>query len=316
MPAIGLYCSKTNKCMSFEEGINYFEEVGAMPAEAVIAIVRDVQSHEGKHARLSPSMCNEETTCRRQIVLERFVDYYLDPVVVQEAREGQLCHETLQQAGKGLEGWDQEVTLPPKHDPIDPPITQPTIDPDDGKACYEVFPGVFMRGRADKLKDDITILTDFKTSKYPKTYGGKPPKTDWGEKSNEKDWPIQLGMYRHMVGLARGKMPDDLRVWRMYRGSHDKSKTWRRFTVPVMHINTIWRIIGDFVKSTTAYLKIAMRIEKGEGSHEEKQQALKEFCKTIPADGYDKKMFYGKKCYNWCAASRICLGELMGKTQF
>lgn len=315
MPLIGLYCSKTNKKMSLEEGIDYFEEVGAMPAEAVIAIINDCKSHEGKHGRMSPSMCSEETTCRRQIVLERFVGYYLDPMVIWEAREGQLFHDVFQLAGEGLEGWSQEVTLPPDDWENRTVYTYPLIDDDDGKQVYEVFPGVFMRGRLDKLKNDSTSLTDFKTSKYPRTYGKALPKKDYGEDNAQKDWPIQLGIYRKMVEFATGIAPKFLWVWRLYRGSHERSLTWRKFEVPIMHINTIWKIIGDFVTSTLKYLEGAMQIVRKKLSHAEEQHELKMYAASVPPDGYDKKMFYGQKCYKWCAVREECF-KLMGKTEF
>jgi hypothetical protein len=326
MPIVGLVSPKTGEKFSIEEGIKHFEEEGIMPAEAIQAMLNSAAGHGGFHARVSPSICDPETTCRREQVLKRFLDYYLDPFVIWNAQEGILWHDIFEFAGKGLEGWKQEVVLPP-----DDALAENVIrDPDDASLTYEIFPGIFMRGRVDKHDDPFTTITDFKTENWPKTYGkSNIPSKDWGEKKAKRDWPIQLSLYAFMLEAKLGKLPEKLFVWRMYRGSREKTLTFRKFEVPLLSKEMVWGEIGEHVTSLVRFLQGAMGIKREADEREalpvkespqlkknvSAQEAVKNFCRTIPMDGKDRAMFGNQKCFRYCVMQDICFG-LEGKTVF
>lgn len=376
MPIVGLISPKTGTLFTIEEGIAHFEEEGIMPGEAIQAILNSAAGHGGFHARTSPSIADPETTCRREQVLKRFVDYHLDPFIIWDAQEGTLWHDIFEFAGKGMEGWKQEVECPPPYSELNvrlwdrvykckgcekiyynPPdydclecpgvlefqkevsITErPTDDPyreyveweeierlskfikkdpDDGKLVIEVFPSIFMRGRIDKHDIPYTTITDFKTEKFPKTYGkSNIPKTDWGEKKAVRDWPLQLSIYAFMLEQMYGKLPERLFVWRMYRGSREKTLTFRKFEVPLLSKEMVWNECGEHLTTLARYLQEALVMHQDDTLPiKDRQEKIKKFCATIPKDGADKKMFNNTKCHRYCVVRDLCFG-LEGKTVF
>jgi len=319
MPIIGLISPKTGMHYSIKDGIKHFEEEGIMPAEAIQAMLNSAEGHGGFHARTSPSIADPETTCRREQVMKRFLDYYLDPFIIWDAQEGILWHDIFEFAGKGLEDWEQEVKCPPDIYTNDDGDLLPgvSIDEADGKPVYEIFPGIFMRGRVDKHDVPFTTITDFKTEKFPKTYGkSNIPKTDWGEKKAVRDWPLQLSFYAFMLDASLGKLPQRIFVWRMYRGSREKTLTFRKFEVPLWSKEMVWAECGEHLTSLARYLQEALMIHQDDTLPvKDRQEKIKNFCATIPMDGKDKNMFNGQKCHRYCVMRDECFA-LEGKTVF
>lgn len=317
MPLAGFYCTATSKRVSFEEAPAHFEKHSQIPSEVIHAIIKNEAGRDGLHARVSPSKLCPATTCRREVVIKRFVDYWLDPMVVWEATEGTIWHAAFKEAGhvEG-DGWEREKRIP-----TGGPITQGegplTIDPNDGEPVYEVFPGIFMAGTVDKYHLEQGVLEDFKTARYPKTYGKKPPSEDFTEahgkyvqESVNGEWAIQLNTYREMVRLKTGVDLKELWVRRIYRGSRDRALTFRRFRVPIVPKERLWEVIGPFVSSLVGYLGQALAAKKSGG-----EEAVLKVVKTVPMDGEIKKMFNNSKCRSYCPVADICLG-LEGRTLF
>lgn len=315
MPLQGLL-GLNGEHLTLEEAPEYFETVrvsdereGVMPAEAVVAIIRAELAHEGRHARMSPSMLWPDSNCRREIYLRRFTPYYLDPLGVWEAQEGTLIHGALEMSGDEVPGYRRELRLPRPGD------ENATIDPDDGKPVVELWPGVFMSGTLDKIKDDGSVLTDVKTSKYPKTFGKQLPSRDFGEQKVGAEWAVQLNSYREMFKLLYGRDAEKLWVWRLYRGSQERSLTWRKFPIPIVSRNQMWNKIGPFVTSCLEHLRAGMDIEQGAGSDMERQARHLEYAKGVPMDGHDQGQFNGQKCPKYCGQRQVCFG-LAGMMDF
>ena len=117
------------------------------------------------------------STCRREVILENVFDYVLDPYSLWLAKEGNLWDAVLASVEVG-EGWLREVSLPADPTRADakryPWIEAHGDDrehpkvrrcPEDGKLRVEIFPGIWVRGRIDRLSTDFKHLIDHKTKK-------------------------------------------------------------------------------------------------------------------------------------------------------
>lgn len=323
MPAIG-FLGLNGEKLTASEAVKYFENtpvtaangmdsLGIIPEEVLVAMLDADPEHNSKHARVQPSGANPESSCRREIYLKRFIDYYVDPLILWEALEGTLTHHVLQAGGEDLDG-DREIRLPTPEAPgvVEDPVT--------GTPTLEVWPGVFMSGRLDYGNQETCVIRDTKTSRYPKVWGKGLPGRDFGEQNigtpnKPGGWTIQLNIYRLLWEKTYGKKLKHIYVWRMYRGSQERTLAWRKFEVPIVDSDLIWNAIGNFVLSTIKNLQKGVEIEESDLDAEAKEKAHQNHAITIPMDGYDKKIFHGQKCPKYCEVKDQCF-KLAGLVDF
>lgn len=322
MPVVGFQDLKGGH-MTFNEGLEYFENtptenaigkdsLGIIPSEALMLMIDDDEDYRTKHGRLSPSSLddiNDPTKCRRDIYLGRFLDYYLNPMDLWEASEGTLLHKMFEIAGSHdkTHEYSREIRLP-HYDG-----TRVVIDPIDNKPCYEIWPGVLMRGTIDACNGKI--LKDFKTERYPMVFGKKLPGVDYADGKVGGAWAIQTNIYRDMWERATGDEIEHIYVWRFYRGSRERTLTFRKFEVPIVSLDRIWKDVEPFVVSMLGYLKQGTEIEASGMTEDQKREAHLIIAKNIPMDGYEKKIFRGQKCSKYCSQREQCFG-LAGMVDF
>lgn len=266
MPLKQLLDISTGKRIDLDQAPEYFHEKGLMPGPVLHSLIDNVIKEERKRrgSKVSPSMADPGATCRREEAIKRNLEYALDPLVIWEAFEGTIWHEALLKSGGfGGGGWEYEVELGP----------------------VELFDGVIMTGTADAIHRDNNLLVDLKTQRFSKRdYGSKP------------SWSVQSSMYAHMLGEELPKVE----VWRIYRGSYERERTFKKFPVSVIPLKELDRLFADFLRETQEILRRA----ELEGE---------EYIKTLPMEG--KTMFNGKKCHMYCSVKDICFA-MAGESTF
>src|SRR3990172_7130753 len=93
-----------------EQAPAYFEDQGIMPGDVVQAMIRGEQNpaHNGTH--IGPSIGNPETTCRREVVGKRFLNYKTNPRKMWAAMEGTMFHSSM--VAHALPGWESARRVP------------------------------------------------------------------------------------------------------------------------------------------------------------------------------------------------------------
>jgi hypothetical protein len=284
-PCVGFRHPQDESTIPLADAPKVLDDLGYMPAEAVQAMVDDIMGIKHKGPYLSPSIMNPDTTCRRQIVGERYLDYIENPTRLWAALEGTFFHWAMAEAGRNL-NHDTHVN-----------VRMPAEDDGSHRAEIEVWPGIKLAGEADRVCGDEII--DHKTSRYSKT--------DYGAR-NVDEWAIQLNLYRHMYEAMTGRKVTALFVWRTYRGCYEADKTFRKFPIPLLSKETLYEKIGAWAESLRDMLTKAEAI-KAEGGD------MREFVKTLPMDGADKQMFGAQKCTKYCGLYEVCYA-LAGKVSF
>lgn len=307
MPVVGFRHPQTGETIPLDRAAAIFEDEGVMPADVVQAMIDDIQ--HGTHARgirLSPSLLEPNTHCRRQIVGERYVDIVADPYSLWAALEGTLFHWGMVEAGKSIPDWKAGVRLPGSVSDV-----TKSMRITDGVAELELFPGIFISGEADRIKDTHKAdgmgpafeLVDHKTTRYR----AKELGPDLLQK-NKDEWAVQVNIYRYLYEDLTGRTCSNLFVWRTYRGSYDHTRTFRKFPIALISREALWAQIGEWVTSLRDYLLEADKIQND-------RMALENLVKSIPMDGLDKQMFAGKKCELYCGFKTECF-RLAGKVSF
>lgn len=296
--------------VALEDAPTYFDEIGLIPMEATAAMLGHEMRARTEHTMLSPSKMDPEKVCRRQVVIENFLPYDLEPMVLWEAWEGTLWHRVFVREGQTLIGDCREISLPRPEDTGKPGVREI----ENGILAIEVFPGIWMRGTLDRLKDDLESLTDHKTQRTPGTTWTKDSKTgekvaklqDYGER-NVPQWALQLNIYGFMVEKVFGSFPKHLWIWRTYRGCYDRAAIFRKFPIPRLSKDEVWAKVGTLATTLQSYLREAEEIRVGEEAQgRDPVAALERFIKGIPMDGKDKHMFNGKKCTMFCEVKDLC----------
>jgi hypothetical protein len=266
-----------------ETAARALDEAGLVPA----AVTRLCGVRLGKevvppNAYLYPSIMNQKTTCRRQLVLERFVPFGGAPGW-SPAMEGGAVHAAI----------STELTLP---DDIVEPIPGSFKECEDGKKRIEVIPGVWMRGKVDLLEEieGGWRLTDYKTKKWPKGFKDVPSETYTHE--DVQDWSIQLSCYAVMIEKVTGKPVKEAVVWRIFNGSHNQAYTFRKFPIPIMSALTLESQLGGWASDAIKWLEQAVGGD------------VPGATKAARMDGYDDRMFNGKKCTMHCPVREQCFG--------
>lgn len=291
MPLTKIKNPETFEEMDLDKAPGLLEEAGILPLEVTNLLVEDAQRGSPAGAiYVSPSIIDPTTVCQRSVITERFKDYAVDPATVWAAKEGTIWHSALCQGAGDM--WMNEIALPadpenegddwrPGHgDDRHHPLTQRC---EDGKLRLEVWPGVLMRCRIDRVDNDWQKITDFKTQ--------RPAKRDYGLKQG---WTNQMNIYKKFVQMLRGTDPD-LVVWRIYRGAYNVETAFRRFEVPILPEGPM-NAIGKFGLLLHGRLKEAKSIVDSGGD-------LDAFIKTIPMDG--EQIWGGKRC-DYCSVRPLC----------
>jgi hypothetical protein len=286
MPLTHLHDPINGNDVPLEEAVAYFEDQGILPAEVIQKILNSANDPRRLDDHLSPSVANPSTTCRREQVIKRFKDYSLDPLVVWEAMEGTVWHEVFAKMTEGSEEWYCELPVPSPDDEDQENVKRTEED----VLVVEVFPGIWLSGVVDRINKDFSTLIDHKTQRFSKK--------DWGFKP---DWKLQINLYALMLERTKGKKPEQLGVWRTYRGCYERDRTFRFFPCPPMTESTIHATIREHCESLQDYLTRARQAYKSGD-----EELLNKIVKEIPMDG--KTMFNGKKCSQYCSVQKICFG--------
>lgn len=313
MPLRAFLHPQTGEAVDFTAAPAVFETEGLLPAEVTAALIeQESRSHE-EHSLVSPSKLSPDTICRREQVIRHFLPYDTNPLVFWDAMEGTLWHQTLVAAGDKVDGYYRELSLPRPED-----ATHPAVKQVEGVLAVEVWPGIYMRGTVDRLREDLVEMIDHKTQRFPQTAkGGAPtdfadpdPKGRW--KGNRWEWEPQINAYRFIVETLMGTAPTELWVWRTYRGSRSREHTFRKVPVGVLTRDQLWARVGEFVTDLTARLGEAVAVRDSTLARgEDPTPALEALVRATPMDGYEKRIFNGQKCDHYCACKAKCW-ELAG----
>lgn len=272
-----------------EEAQEKFESAGLIPAEVIGLIIEEIDDERRSgHSGLSPSIMIPTTTCRREQAIKRFVPYVQDPTKIWAAISGRLWHGMLQHA-QVPEGWKQELTLPgPLHADME------GVRRNAGDFYeLELWPGVWVSGRVDRVTADGHGLeiVDFKSQRYAKSdYGAKP------------EWALQLTTYARMYGrLEEVPVPTRLAVWRLYEGSYDQDRTFRKFNVNLLG-EEVWE--GVLRTWCQDFVQMLQRVEEAVKSGD--LNLVDDAIQQIPMEGEVKGIFNGKKCSEYCSCMKEC----------
>lgn len=296
--------------VSLEDAPRIFEEAGIMPQEAVQAMIDSESVEHEEHTLISPSKLIASHTCRREVLIKHFLPYDADPFALWAALEGTLWHAAFAHAGKKLDGWLRELSLPR---PVDIEKLGGKLARVEGVLAIEVLPGLFMRGTLDRLSLDYRELGDHKTQKYSKTDYADQSKFGPGDAEN---WRVQLSVYAFMVEDVFGVKPDRAFVWRTYRGSLDRARTFRKIPITLLSREQVLERVGEFAYSLRDILAQAQSIRaKAHAAGLDPTPELEALARATPMDGYEKQQFNGKKCPLYCVARKVCFG-LAGIPEF
>lgn len=305
MPIAYFIDPKTLETVDIGKAIEHFEETGLAPGEVIQAIIDDRDDARRKWLHLSPSILNPENNCRREIVIQRTMDYTLDPLSLWSAYEGTAWHRAFNLLGEKINGWYREMPLPGPKFADHPQVRKAEYD---GDSFYEleIFPDIWVSGVADRVREDFKVITDFKSTNYPWTRSKDASPYDYAD-SQIKSYAVQVNLYARMVRLLTGVQPEQLWVWRIYRGSRNRNFTFRKLPIPFLGDDALHSLIRDHALSLNQFLTSAHAADPG--------PAREEVIKLIPMDGKEKRMFHDQKCPLYCAVKDICY-RLAGHTVF
>lgn len=305
MPIAYFIDPKTMEHVPIEKAVEHFEETGISPGEVIQAIIDDLDDARRQWLHLSPSIMNPDVNCRREIVINRTLPIGLDPLTLWSAYEGTAWHRAFNLIAQSYGGWYREMALPGKEDAAHPKVRKVEHN---GQEFYEVevFPGIWLSGVADRVKEDYSILTDFKSTNYPWTRRKDETPYDYAE-SQVQGWSIQVNLYKKMIEILKGIRPSEMWAWRIYRGSRNRNFTFRKLPIPFMDDERLEAKIREHATTLHGYLEAAHNADPGPD-----REAV---IKGIPLDGKDKRMYNNQKCPLYCSAKDTCY-KLAGLTVF
>lgn len=307
MPFAGFVCPICDALLPWPDPAReHFETVH--PVVPVGALAASFSAPEDEARRggdfLSPSMAGG---CMREHALRRTEATWVNPYDVWKMTEGTLWHKVM--AGVNVPGWLTEVALPEafvpeRHDRAG------DCDPEevvvvDGAAPVrvrrrnyvwelELWPDVWLSGRADVLKRDYTALDDYKSKSCPVGSRDKATGTvkyNIGNYGASADHVTQLNLYGLMVERLTGVRPA-LRVWQLWKGIQDARLAWSAQAVPHLEEGVLRGLVeGDFKA-----LCEVMRVE-------DKAQR-REAIAGMPLQG--RTQMGGKKCFMYCGQKKAC----------
>ncbi len=328
MPATGYTKPKAKgESLSFEEAPNYYAEHTEVPAEALHIVTSMEGDPRRRGTNMSPSVCSERTTCIRQLAIKKFVPYLINGISEWQATEGSAWHAAFEAVTPEAEDeYYREVLLPDFFEVFVPGVEKFNPVPTwAGKVNWgnvrlfeyvkdvhesheiEVFDGIWMNGKVDKLRHDMTRIEDFKTKAWP----------GWKDRASgqhrvrhyppSKDAVIQLNLYRRMVEVMTGVNPSELVIRQMYRGSRIADQSWKKYDIEVWSNDQLEFEVRPFIEKAVGHFTALKQIEddalaKGDNP----LYAIREYINELPLDGQDKHMFNGLKCSTYCTQMPIC----------
>ena len=330
MPAVCYTKPGTPDTLTFEEAPAWYDENTEVPEEAIRLLTELEGDPRRLGINLSPSSLSERTTCKRQLLIKKFFPYAIDGTSEWQATEGTIWHKAFDAiVPKQDDRWHREVLLPNAlmgDRKTDPTLTRYKQLIEDGTlklweytphhSSWEVqiFPGIWVNGRVDKLAKDLSEIQDFKTKAFP---GWKDRKTNsW----KVKHWPpgdderIQLGAYARMVEVLTGTRPPKETIRQMYRGSRIAKESWKKYPLEPMENDELEAKIRPHVETFTGWAtEMKCLKDETEAKGENPLPVLGAYLDRVPLDG--TRMFNDTKCSLYCTQMPICFA-LAGKVRF
>ena len=302
------------------------EEAGICEAEAALA--SKPQAGRSSGLRVSPSMASPDTTCRREKVIEACLDYGIDPRKHWAATEGTAIHKALMEnplpyhfyelsvpgglhlydrdmGAMALRVWSRDGQLS-----MERPGVSLRRNEEDRVYEVEIFPGIFMHTTIDRVSPDFREIANYKTTKYPKVYGGKPgsapkPPTEFWKDGNgnllpPRDYLIQVNLERKILETCTGVPVVSMKVPRRYIGAHEPNWAFKLFNVPKIPDDALEAACREHYESLTFLLS------EGQRYRAESDERLQAFLATLPMDGYVKGMYNNTKCFKYCSHQAAC----------
>jgi hypothetical protein len=286
MPLTHLHDPVNGIDIPLEQAPEYFEHQGLIPMEVTQALLNTANDPRRLDEHLSPSVADPDTTCRREQIIRRFMPYSLDPMVTWEAMEGTVWHNAFSAMSEGNQDWFSELPIPGPDDEDLPHVKRTTED----VLVVETLPGIWLSGVVDRVSRDFKTLVDHKTQRFSKR--------DWGFKSG---WKLQINLYVLMIKRTKDVEPEQLAVWRTYRGSYERDRTFRYFPCPKMNVDEIDSKIRKHCED------LQKRLVEAKAAYDAGDQAaIEDLIKNTPMDG--QTMFNGKKCSQYCSVQKVCFG--------
>jgi len=326
MPAVCFTKPGTPDTLSFEDAPSWYDENTEVPEEAIRCIIE----HEGDPRRLglnlSPSTLCERTTCKRQLLLKKFFPYAIDGAAEWQAEEGTIWHKAFDAVvPKTDDRWYREVLLPNNllvslganrwNKLVDDDVLRFwKYTPTHSSWEVQIFPGVWVNGRADKLKKDFSEIQDFKTKAWS---GWKDRKTNAHKIRHYPpgdDERIQLGAYQRMVEVLTGTRPEKLTIRQMYRGSRIAKESWKKYSLDPMSNDELESKIRQHVEQFTTWATEMKSLkDDAEKGGKNPLPVLAAYMDRVPLDG--EKMFNGLKCSLYCTQMPFCY-QIANKVRF
>ena len=300
----GFECPTCNTLLAWPQpALAHFSDVHqVVPPAALLAAITAPEDEARRGGDfLSPSLAGG---CMREQALKRTEAVWVNPLKAWKMSEGTLWHEVMQK--NAAPGWLPEVKLPEHFVPngtYGPDVTTFPLDLMGQSANVrrrlgvwelELWPDVWLSGRADAIKDDFTVLHDYKSKDSPV---GSKRKGETVARYNVGNWPasddhvLQLNIYALMVKRLTGVRPT-LAIWQLYKGIQDAALAWRLLPVPFVEEAELRASVeADFVR-----LRDVMRVEDAA-----KRRAA---IGWMPLQG--RTMFGGKKCSMYCGVKAAC----------
>jgi hypothetical protein len=259
------------------------DNCGAMMAEAVQAIVNGVgNERRSKAAGLSPSMVPTKT-CRREVLINRNMDYSMNPMKIWAAEQGTTFHRSLLKRGKGGQ-WMLEQVFPGS-----PDAGKVGVEDRGGWLELELWPGVWVSTEVDKMSMDGQVIVDLKTQ--------RPATKDYGPQNASGEWAFQLNLERMIVERLGYGPVQELWVWRLYGYAYEESTAWRKFKVPVLDDEVIEKVYREWALELAGWQE---KINAG--------QPVEGVVATVPMEGRIKPGMKSWKCHGYCGVKDICFG--------
>jgi hypothetical protein len=327
MPAVCFTKPGEEGVVSFADAPAWYDENTEVPGEAIRLLTQLEGDPRRLGINLSPSGLDAETTCKRQLLLKKFFPYAIDGIAEWQATEGTAWHAAFDSVvpREDNDDWHREALLPDDLlDHMGPDAWAKLIKEDKVRLWHytpthsswevQIFPGIWVNGRCDKLSKDLSTIEDFKTKAWAGWLDRKTGQHKIRHYPPGDSDGIQLNAYARMVEVVTGTSPEKLVIRRMYRGARDAKEAWKKYEIPRWSNDELESRIRPHVEAFVGHA-VAMKEIKDrlEAADEDPTAALLQYLNDVPMDG--THMFNGKKCSLYCTQMPICFAQA-GKVRF
>lgn len=295
MPCIGFICPKCLAKVPLEEAVEHLGETCAVMYGAVVQSFVNSQGDErrGRGAGVSASIMSPDVTCRRQLLIQRYLDYWLDPRAAEEAEEGSVIHHAMHARGSGGDRWGLETPLPGAGDMDKAGVRR---NPIGDFLELELWPDVWVSGIVDRHLKDWSVIEDLKTKRAAKVQ--YPPSLST---------TIQLNILKLLAERLGYGPVGKLYAWTYQRGCYEASLRHRRWEIQVLPEQMLRQHSEKHARTLAGY-QMACEAARGLPMAVLGANPLEATIKQVPMDGKDLGMFNGKKCIQYCEVNQICFG--------